>query len=154
MQQILHHTCVLCCRMTLVARQQLSLLATAALLLSSSSRSSSATAGVVGDGRSSSSNRADMQQASDGAEAADQLTSAFVDWQYIVIYVVKTVRHTCQLLGFGNTAHPCTSSCSSNSSDSFGRVRWAYLLQLARSKKLAAAFDQMARAASHGGLPL
>jgi hypothetical protein len=104
---------------------------------------------AVTAGDSSSSSIADMQQAADEAEAADDLTAAFIDWQDSVILVVKTVHHTCQLLGLGSTAQPCSSGCSSNSSGSSVRVCWAYLLQLARSKKLAAACDKMASAASH-----
>jgi hypothetical protein len=101
-----------------------------------------------GNGSSSSSN-ADILQAANGAAAVDELTSAFVDWQNQIFNLVETVHDTFQLLGLGTAVQPCSSSRSSNSSGSSGRVRWAYLLQLARSKKLATASDEMASAASH-----
>jgi hypothetical protein len=103
---------------------------------------------AAGGGSSRSSSNADIQQAADGAAAVDELTSAAEDWQDHVIRIVQTVHQTFGLLGLGTVVQPCGNFCSSNSSGSSGRVRWAYLLQLARSKKLAAAFDKMAGVAS------
>jgi hypothetical protein len=97
---------------------------------------------AAGCGHGSSSSNADIQQVADGVEAGYEVISAWVDWRDDVVDIVDTVHSTFRLLGLGTAAQPC----SSNSSSSAGRVRWAYLLQLARSKKLAAAFDEMARA--------
>jgi hypothetical protein len=110
------------------------------------------TAGNAG----SSSSSANMQQAANTATTAahsiDELARAVDVWQGTVFGIVERVHHTLQLLGLGIAAQPSSSGCSSNSSKSseiHGRVRWAYLLQLARFKKLATAFDEMASAASH-----
>jgi hypothetical protein len=97
---------------------------------------------------SSSSSSADMQQAANGAEAVDELAGALDDWQAmpvigIVVDISGAVLSTCQLLGLGTQELPSSSCGSNNSSDTSGRVRWAYLLQLARSKKLATAFGEM-----------
>jgi hypothetical protein len=94
---------------------------------------------TAGNGGSSSS--ADMQQAANGAAAVDDLTSAVYAWQHNVVYIVFTVLTTFTLLGLRIAAQPCSSCYSHSSSGISGRVRWAYLLQLARSKKLAAAAD-------------
>jgi hypothetical protein len=93
---------------------------------------------TAGNGSSSS---ADMQQAANGAAAVDDLTSAVYAWQHNVVYIVFTVLTTFTLLGLRIAAQPCSSCYSHSSSGISGRVRWAYLLQLARSKKLAAAAD-------------
>jgi hypothetical protein len=107
---------------------------------------SSATAFQQATGSSSSSSsRTGMQQA-DGAGTGNELTSAFLDWQYYVIEIVDTVHSTLSLLGLGTAAQPCSSGCSGNSSSSSGQVRWAYLLQLKRSKKLVTAFDMLSAA--------
>jgi hypothetical protein len=100
---------------------------------------------AAGCGDGSSSSNADIPQAANSAAAVDELANAFVEWQDQIFNLVETVHETFQLLGLGTAVQPC----SSNSSDSSGRVRWAYLLQLARSKKLATAFDEMASTALH-----
>jgi hypothetical protein len=93
-----------------------------------------------------------MQQAGEGAAVVNELTDALDEWQGTVLGVVDAVHPTFRLLGLGAAAQPCSmprSCSSSNSSDIYGRVRWAYLLQLPRSKKLAAAFDVMTSAIVH-----
>jgi hypothetical protein len=72
-----------------------------------------------------------MRQAANGVGAVDKLTRALDDWQVLVVGMSSTVLDTCQLVGLGTEELPFRSCCSSNSSDTSGRVRWAYLLQLA-----------------------
>jgi hypothetical protein len=109
----------------------------------------SAAALDAADGSSSSSS-SHMQQGATEAAAVDELRSALDDWRCSVVVIMNTAYPTFRLLGLGTAKQPqaqCTAAdnCHCGSSDSSGRVRWAYLLQLARSKKLAAAFDEMVR---------